>query len=66
MDDALVQLPANHPATRRLRLHHAARHRHVLRVVWTSTWSVHALQFGPRQARQHTIVQAHNLEQHGR
>jgi hypothetical protein len=25
--------------------------RHVLRVVWTSTWSVHSLRFGPRHAR---------------
>jgi hypothetical protein len=41
MDDTCEHLLADRPIVSRLRPHHAARHRRALRVVWTSTWSVH-------------------------
>jgi hypothetical protein len=59
-------LPAGRPIAGRLRPRRAARFHFALRVMWTSTWSVHALRFGPHRARQHPLARAHVLEQSGR
>jgi hypothetical protein len=59
-------LPAGRPNVGRLRPRRAACFHFALRVVWTLTWSVYALRFGPRRARQHPLARAHVLEQFGR
>jgi hypothetical protein len=51
------------PSNRRASL---AAPRHALRAVWTSTWFVHGLRFGPRRARQCPIARVNLRAQLGR
>jgi hypothetical protein len=51
MDMPREHLAVDRPASARATLR-------TLRAMWTSTWSIHAMRFGPRQAWWHPIVRA--------
>jgi hypothetical protein len=45
---------------------HWQRQRRALRAVWTSTWYVHSLRFGPRHGRRRPIARVNICVQLGR
>jgi hypothetical protein len=65
MDASRGHHPVGHLVAGRHWQRHAARQRCTMRAVWTSTWSVHCLHFGPRHARRCPIARVNICAQLG-